>query len=402
MQENKKDISIFIFRNDLRLQDNIGLIEALKNSKKVIPIYLLENLDLFNLKNYNKQQFIIETLIDLDKELTKSRSRLFVIKNISELIKIIKKNNIDSIFLNRLYHPKHILQEKKLSDFCKKQDMEFNIYNDFLLNEPSESKKVYKVYTPFLRYATKKNVSKSVNSNKKNYVPKNFIKSNIDISKLLKNKNENIHKHGGRTNGKKILRNLKKYKNYKEIRDYPAIDGTTKLSAYINVGALSIREIYHKIIKLFSKRHELIRQLYWREFFYQLYYNMPELFKDVLRKRNIRWTKSKTFFNKWKKGKTGIPLIDAGMKELNETGYMHNRIRMLVSNNLSLKEKVDWRLGEKYFAKKLTDYDPILNNGNWQYMVQVGANTAPFPRILNPELQLKKFDKDFEYIEKWD
>jgi deoxyribodipyrimidine photo-lyase len=197
------------------------------------------------------------------------------------------------------------------------------------------------------------------------------------------------------------LNSLSKFKKYKDIRDFPAIEGTTRLSAYINVGAISIRQVYYKVVQTFSKKHELIRQLYWREFYYQLYYKMPELFKGVLRKRNIRWTKSKTFFNKWKKGTTGIPLIDAGMKELNHTGFMHNRVRMLVSNNLSLKHGVDWRLGEKYFAKNLTDYDPILNHGNWQYMVQVGANTAPFPRILSSEIQQKKFDKDEKYINKW-
>jgi deoxyribodipyrimidine photo-lyase len=398
---SNSDLTIFVFRNDLRLQDNIGLFEALKASKKVLPVYLLENLDLFKLSNNNKQQFIIESLIDLNNDLIKKSSALFILKNISELQKIVKNKKINSVFINRLYHPKYVLQEKKLESFCKREKIEFNIFNDFLLNEPSENKKFYKVYTPYLRFASKKNIVKSVKNNRKNYVSKNFIKSSVNISKLLKSENKDIHKHGGYSNAIKILNSLSKFKKYKDIRDFPAIEGTTRLSAYINVGAISIRQVYYKVVQTFSKKHELIRQLYWREFYYQLYYKMPELFKGVLRKRNIRWTKSKTFFNKWKKGTTGIPLIDAGMKELNHTGFMHNRVRMLVSNNLSLKHGVDWRLGEKYFAKNLTDYDPILNHGNWQYMVQVGANTAPFPRILSSEIQQKKFDKDEKYINKW-
>ncbi|KKP22939.1 MAG: Deoxyribodipyrimidine photolyase [candidate division TM6 bacterium GW2011_GWF2_28_16] len=397
-----KNLSLFIFRNDLRLQDNTALIQALKNSQKVLLVYLLENLDIFKIKNYNNQQFIIESLYDLDKLLQKYNSQILFIKNINNLNLIIKNYKINNIYINKLYHPKHILQETKIKNLCVKNKVNFNIYHDFLLHDPEKSKKVYKVYTPFLRAFANKDIKVLQANNYKNYFNKKDIKNNINILKLIKKNNKNIHVHGGYTSAIKIINNLEKFKNYKDTRDYPGLkDSTTKLSAYINTGAISVRQVYSKIIKLFGKNHELIRQLYWREFYYQLYFLLPELFNTVLRKRNIKWQNNNKFFNLWKSGNTKILLLDAGIKELNTTGFMHNRVRMLVANYLSLKMWINWQKGEKYFAQKLTDYDPILNNGNWQYMAQVGANTAPFPRILNPEIQRKKFDKNGEYIKKW-
>ncbi|MBU4269862.1 deoxyribodipyrimidine photo-lyase [Candidatus Dependentiae bacterium] len=402
MKENIKKRSIcFIFRNDLRLNDNLGLIEALKTKSNVLPLYLAENLNLFCKNNYNNQQFIVESLIDLDLQLDKFGSKLLIIKNIKDLESIINEYNIKAFYINKLYHPLHLKQELEILKLCKKNNLEFKSLHDFLLHDLDVNKKIYKVYTPFLIFFSKKQILVTQKNNYKNYFSKKYIKNHLLLKNILNKKNKNLHKHGGSSNALKIIKNIKNYKNYKDERDIPAIDGTTKLSAYINVGAISIRTVYHEIVKEFGNNHEIIRQLYWREFYYQLYYGMPELFNSVLRPRNIKWKQDKIFLNSWKNAKTGIELVDAGMKELNVSGFMHNRIRMLTANYLALKKWINWELGEKYFAEKLTDYDPILNNGNWQYMAQVGANMAPFPRVLNPELQQKKFDKQKIYIKKW-
>lgn len=406
-----KPISIFIFRSDLRLQDNLGLIKALKISHKVIPIYFQENLNIFKNKNSNQLQFILESLDDLDKQLKKKNSKLFIFKDIKSLDNLIKKEKVEAIYINQLYHPKHIAQEKKLRTLCKKHKIEFFIEQDHLLHEiaiikPSGSKSLaYKVFKPFFMASKKIKIEKPKKNNYKNFSSKSSSFTNsISLEKLnktLKNKNENLHQNGGTKNAQKILRNIKKYKDYKNIKDFPSINGTTKLSAYINNGCVSIREVFYKIADAFGKNHELIRQLFWRDFYYNLYYAYPKLFKTGLKKSRVKWQYNRAKFNKWKNGKTKIELIDAAMNELNTTGFINNRCRMITSNYLTLKLKINWLWGEKYFAEKLTDYDPILNNGNWQFIAQVGTDTSPFLRIFNPELQTKKFDKDHRYINKW-
>ncbi|MBD3231738.1 deoxyribodipyrimidine photo-lyase [Candidatus Dependentiae bacterium] len=407
----KYGISVFVFRNDLRLQDNIALISALKNSKIVIPVYIQENLDLFKIKNDNNKQFLLESIEILDNELNKKKSKLIILKTVTNLKTLILKNQIEAIFINKLYHPFHIKQEKQLEKMCGTLKIALTIFQDFLLHEAlsitTNSGTAYKVYTPFFNKAKKQKVESSLRSNHKNYLSKRSkIKAVkiISIKKLfssLKKINENLHKNGGLNQGEKILQDISKFKDYKKQRDFPALQATTKLSAYINSGCVSIRQVYHAIVKKLGNNHELIRQIYWREFYYNLYYAYPELFKKTLKKPKVKWIGSRSLFNKWKKGKTGVLIVDAAMQQINQTGFMHNRCRMIVANFLTLRMKINWKWGEKYFAQNLTDYDPILNNGNWQYMAQVGTDTAGYLRVLNPKLQQKKYDKDCKYIKKW-
>jgi deoxyribodipyrimidine photo-lyase len=220
---------------------------------------------------------------------------------------------------------------------------------------------------------------------------------------MLPHENENLHVHGGAHNGQKILHRLKKCKDYLKERDIPALEATTNLSAYLKFGCVSPREAADAIKSHLGPHHPLIRQLYWRDFFYHIVAHNPSVFGHAYHKKydHLWWSKSKADFGKWCEGKTGFPIVDAGMRQLNETGYMHNRVRMIVASFLTKDLHINWQWGEKYFAQQLVDYDPALNNGNWQWSASTGADAQPYFRIFNPWTQQKKFDPHCDYIKKW-
>ena len=209
---------------------------------------------------------------------------------------------------------------------------------------------------------------------------------------------------GGRKEGIKKLKSIKKYKYYNDERNSLSIR-TTELSAYIKFGCISIREVFHVILKHLGKENVLLSQIFWREFYYYIGYYFPRVLegKNYNRKFDkIKWRWNKKHFEAWKNGQTGFPVVDAGMRQLNTTGYMHNRGRLITSNFLNRILGIDWRHGEKYYATKLVDYDPIVNNGNWQWSASVGVDPKPYTqRIFNPWIQSEKFDKDCKYIKKW-
>ena len=186
---------------------------------------------------------------------------------------------------------------------------------------------------------------------------------------------------------------------YHKHRDYPALDSTTKLSAYIKFGCVSIREVYYN----YHKNRSLLRELIWREFYANIMYYFPHVIGSNFKKKydKIKWSNNKDWFDKWCKGQTGYALVDAGMNQLNTTGWMHNRVRMVVAMFLTKDLLIDWRWGEKYFATKLVDYDPASNNGGWQWSASTGTDAQPYFRIFNPEIQTKKYDKNYDYIKKW-
>jgi deoxyribodipyrimidine photo-lyase len=229
-----------------------------------------------------------------------------------------------------------------------------------------------------------------------------MIKLDEAFTRFTKN-NPNILVHGGRMNGLKLLKQaLLKQKDYGKDRDY-LFYNTTHLSAYIKFGCVSVREVYHSFSQEFGKKSAIIKELFWREFFVNILYCYPEVIgKSYIEKyRKIKWNKSISLFELWKEGKTGFPVVDAGMRELNTTGYMHNRVRMIVASFLVKVLLLDWRLGEKYFSQKLTDYDIASNNGNWQSISSTGADMKPYFRDMNPWIQSQKFDVNTEYIKKW-
>lgn len=406
------DYSLFIFTRDLRLEDNTGLIEALKVSNNVIPIFILNPVQLDDMNEYksnNVIQFMIESLIELDEELKQKGSKLYLfydepIKVITNLL--INHQEIKAVYMNMDYTPFARNRIKSLRKICDKYLVPLFEYEDYMLtgckNVLKNDNTPYSIFTPYYKAAQKIKVKQIIKNNHHNYVS-NHKKFNDEytgnLNTFYKN-NINIMVHGGRMNAIKILKNIKKFKKYAETRDYP-IYNTTHLSAYMKFNLVSIREIY-KAIKKLGVKSVLMKQIYWRDFYMMTMYNYPWVIGNNMKKKlHIKWIYNKKQFNLWKNGKTGIPLIDAGMRQMNQIGYMHNRLRMNVANFLVKILHIDWRLGEKYFAQQLVDYDPANNNGGWQWCASTGVDSQPYFRVFNCWIQSFKIDNDATYIKKW-
>lgn len=400
--------TLFIFRRDYRLIDNKGLEHCMNNCKNVLPIFIFTPEQVTNKNKYksdNAIQFMIESLNDLNGELKKHGSKLhtFYGKNVDVLKKICNKINVERIVFNMDYTPYAIKRDKKIKKFCKKNDIECVICEDYLLAPIGKMLKKngepYTIFTPFLNNGLEIKIDKPVKSRIKKLVKVN----KLDESGFIKYvENENILVRGGRKNALKKLSNVAKMKKYDQFRNTVSIP-TTQLSAYIKFGCISVREVYW----CFKKTNAtLLSQLFWRDFYYYIAWYFPEVMKgENYRFKKLKWKwndKNKINFKKWCNGETGFDIVDAGMKQLNETGYMHNRARLITSNFLNRILNIDWRHGEKYFAKMLIDYDPCVNNGNWQWIASVGVDPKPYyQRIFNPYLQEKKYDSDKKYITKW-
>jgi deoxyribodipyrimidine photo-lyase len=404
-------LSIFIFRRDIRLYDNNGLIEALKNSEKVIPIFIFTPEQLVNnkYKSDNSVQFMMESLEDLEKQIKEKKGKIYYFYGEpSNVINKILKNNkkIDAIYLNMDYSPYSIKRDKLIKEVCEKNKIDFNSYEDILLNKVGSIKtsdeKTYTKFTPYFNKAKKIKIEKPKDNRRDNYF-KNEINDIYEGSKTkFYKKNDKLLRNGGRKEGLKILKNISNYKDYNKIRNCLE-KHTTQLSAYIKFGCLSIREIYWEFHDKLGISNELIKQLYWRDFYYNIMYSYPNVIGGNMKKEydKIKWINNSSWFNKWKQGKTGFPIVDAGMREMNNTGFMHNRSRMIVSNFMIKLLGINWQKGEKYFATKLYDYDVANNNGGWQWSSSSGADSQPYFRIFNPWLQSKKFDPNGIYIKKW-
>lgn len=397
--------SLFIFRRDFRIKDNIGLKECYKKSSIVYPIFIFtpEQIKKNDYKSDNAVQFMIESLKDLDKELN-NKLNLFY-GNYLDIIKQLKKDlNINSVFTNTDYSPYAIKRDEEIEKLCEKEKLTFIKKDDILLFKPGTLKQ-YKVFTPYYNYVLNKKISKPKGKIKLEKIKKiNSINNQITFEETKKyyKYNDKINVKGGRKEGMKIYKNIKKFEEYKITRDIMT-KKTTELSGYLKFGCLSIREVSNKIIKKLGLKHPLYRQIIWREFHYQLeYYNKERFGKNMIEKWDkIKWSNNKKNLELWKRGETGYPIVDASMRQMNETGYMHNRGRMIVASFLSKTLGIDWREGEKYFAQKLLDYDVYVNNSNWQNVVSTSFGASPYFRIFNPWTQSKKFDKDCNYIKKW-
>lgn len=416
MAEKKYTKALFIFRRDLRLNDNQGLRTALSESDVVIPCFILDPRQVGKTNDYrsaNGIQFMIESLEDLASQLSKKKGRLYIFHGDADVVvkKLIKSEKIDAVFFNRDYTPFSIARDKAIQKACAAHDIACIESPDALLNEPEDIKtgggKPYSIFTPFYKYCAKNNpIEKPVSLRFNNFYAKSITLAQTPktiFKKILPHENTDILVHGGSHNGQKILHGLVKFKNYVKERDIPALDATTHLSAYLKFGCVSVREVADAIKTHLGAHHPLLRQLYWRDFFYHIMFHTPSVFGHAYHKKydKLWWSKSKADFKKWCEGKTGFPIVDAGMRQLNETGYMHNRVRMIVASFLTKDLHINWQWGEKYFAQHLVDYDPALNNGNWQWSASTGADAQPYFRIFNPWTQQKKFDPHCEYIKEW-
>lgn len=405
-------LALHIFRRDLRLYDNTALIESLKSANEVIPCFIFDKRQIENnpYKSNNCIQFMVNSLQELDTELRKKNSKLYFFYGIAEEIvaELLVKYKINAVFTNRDYTPFSNERDKRIEKICHELNVDFYSYADLLLHEPEEIKKVnnqpYTVFTHFYKKCLPLQVQLPIKNLYSNYYSKNIIFEDESIlKKLLTINNPNIFLKGGRNEGLLLLKNIKHLSDYQEVRNFPALNKTTQLSAHNKFGTLSIREVYAEIVKHFNTHHTLINELYWRDFFTHIAFNYPYVLGEAFyQKYNaICWSQNQKHFEAWCEGRTGFPIVDAGMRQLNATGYMHNRVRMVTASFLIKDLHIDWRWGEKYFAQKLIDYDPAVNNGNWQWTASTGCDAQPYFRIFNPWLQQSKFDKECVYIKNW-
>ncbi|RDJ31293.1 MAG: deoxyribodipyrimidine photo-lyase [Crenarchaeota archaeon] len=400
--------TLFLFRRDLRLDDNTALLAACKESDSVLPCFIFDTKILKNFKKSRfRLRFLIESLIDLDAQLKKKRTQLHIFEGTYPQIiqKLLKENDIDAVFVNSDYTKSSKKRDSIVNGICKKTNVKFNSLADLTIQNFEHIRTAqgtpYKVFTQFFRKANLLQVRKPQKFTHKNFISKKSELSLEEISQKHPKTDSPIK--GGTYEGRKILKNMSKFKNYGKDRNYPYLDATTHLSAHNKFGTISIREIYHKIADELGKDHTLISELFWRDFFISIMYYYPYTFGSSFRKKysKIPWSTNKKSFEKWANGMTGFPIVDAGMRELNATGYMHNRVRMIVASFLTKDLHINWKWGERYFAEKLIDYDPSVNVGNWQWAASTGCDSQPWFRIFNPWMQQKKFDPDCKYIKKW-
>jgi len=402
--------SLFIFRRDLRLQDNTGLNEALRLSKQVLPCFIFDprQIDAHSYQSQPGLHFMLQSIADLDQQLQDVGGKLTLYRGLPDQViaSILEQQSIQAVFINRDYTPFSRRRDIALAETCQRLGLPLYILADALITEPEQAVKAdqtpYKVFTAFYNNARQFPVLLPQALSSQSFTS---VASEVSLEQVALSftKNTLVAINGGRSQAFLILDQLVDQSDYFNTRDFPVLDATSKLSAHLKFGTCSVREVYYAITETLGSEHPLLRQLYWRDFFTHIAYHFPQVFgKAFLEKfANVHWDNNLEYFQAWAEGRTGFPIVDAGMRELNATGFMHNRVRMIVASFLVKDLHVSWRWGERYFAQHLVDYDPCVNNGNWQWAASTGCDAQPYFRIFNPWLQQQKFDADCQYIYRW-
>ncbi|MBK8300510.1 MAG: deoxyribodipyrimidine photo-lyase [Chitinophagaceae bacterium] len=400
----KPTINIFWFRRDLRLTDNAGLYHALKDGKPVLPLFVFDSniLDELEDKTDSRVEFIHLALQAIQQQLVNVGSSLDVrYGNPLEVYQaLLKEYNVEKVFTNHDYEPYAKQRDTAIEKLLKDHGASFYTFKDQVILEKDEvvkdDGKPYTIFTPYSRKW--KGVLTEFHlkpySNKKYF--NNFYKQ--PGRKLISLEEMGFNAAGLSFPGKEWQGQI--IRNYKEQRDFPAVQGTSRLSVHLRFGTISIRELAGEAGAL---NETFLNELIWRDFYHMILWHFPKVvdhaFKPAYDK--IKWRNNEKEFEAWCNGQTGYPIVDAGMRELNTTGFMHNRVRMIVASFLTKHLLIDWRWGEAYFAKKLLDYDLAANNGGWQWAAGSGCDAAPYFRVFNPYLQTQKFDPELKYIRKW-
>ena len=405
--------SAFIFRRDLRLEDNLGLLEALEASEEVLPVFIFDPRQIDPKQNEYFSApafyFLLNSLEELDEALKSRDSQLYVFKgNPGKVTKsLIQNDDIDAVFVNKDYTPFSRKRDKEIADVCEAVEVEFKRCDDCALASlegiRTGQDKAYTVFTPFMKKAMEQEVPKPRKNNFSNYFSAASKTKTVSLADYSVDVDQyDLTLQGGRDEGLKILRENHYLKNYKDRRNLPAEHGTSRLSAHHKFGTISIRETYHMAKEHTGAHSQFVSELYWRDFYFYIAYHFPKVFEESFLDwaNNIEWVNDEDQFSAWCTGRTGVPMVDAGMRELISTGWIHNRSRMIVASYLTKNLLIDWRWGEKFFAQHLTDYDPSQNNGGWQWSASTGADPRPL-RIFNPYTQAQKYDPDAAYIKKW-
>jgi deoxyribodipyrimidine photo-lyase len=392
-------MDIFWFRRDLRINDNTALYNALINGKNIQPIFIFDD-NIVEELPYNDARitFIYQQLNSINVELKKHGSSLKIFYGDPYKIftEILYNNRVNNVYINRDYEPYALERDSSIFELLKDFGGQLKSYKDQVIFEQNEVVKKdglpYTVFTPFKNKWLEKFRS-----------TKNFIYKNPNLKNLVKSNYTfpSMEDLGFEESSIKVPDfDLKVVAKYDETRNFPSLDSTSKIGPHLRFGTVSIREIVENVKDVNST---YLSELIWREFFMQILWHFPKVVKENFRAKydGIQWRNKEDEFKKWCEGKTGYPLVDAGMRELNATGFMHNRVRMVTASFLCKHLLIDWRWGEAYFAEKLLDYELASNNGNWQWSAGTGCDAAPYFRVFNPSEQIKKFDNKNQYINKW-
>ncbi len=400
----KQKVAVFWFRRDLRLHDNTGLYEALTSGIPVLPIFIFDS-DILDTLDPDDARvtFIHEQLEKINTKLKASGSCLATYLGKPEAIykQLISEYHITAVYTNRDYEPYALQRDQQIETLLTSKGIAFNTFKDQVIFEQDNIVKQdglpYKVYTPYSKKWLEALKIQGIQKFPSEKHLNNFVKNNE--LPFLSLQDMGLKASAIKVNGYKL--NATFINTYESKRNFPALDGSSKLGIQLRFGTVSIREI----VLLASKHanNTFLKELIWREFFMQILWHFPHTATKAFKPKynRIVWRNDEQEFYLWCQGKTGYPLVDAGMRELNATGNMHNRVRMVVASFLCKHLLIDWRWGEAYFAKKLLDYDMSSNIGNWQWVAGCGTDAAPYFRIFNPTTQAQKFDKNLDYILKW-
>ena len=397
----QQGIAIFWFRRDLRLEDNVGLFRALNSRYPVIPLFIFDEAILDSLpKNDARVGFIHESLSKINQKLQEIGSALLVKKGETQTVwqQLIQEFDVKEVFFNKDYEPYALKRDLAVSELLKSNAIESFSFKDQVIFEENEITKSdglpYTVYTPYKNKWLEKYTD-------------NCPVPEYECDELLANFYQNsfafptLEQIGFTESTIKVQPyNLKHISHYHETRDFPALDTTSYLSVHLRFGTVSIRKLVNWAA---TKNQVFLSELIWREFFMQILFHFPKVVTHNFKSSydGIQWRNDEADFRRWCSGTTGYPMVDAGMRQLNETGYMHNRVRMVVASFLCKHLLINWQWGEAYFAQKLLDFDLSANVGNWQWAAGTGCDAAPYFRVFNPDIQLKKFDEKGIYIRKW-
>lgn len=393
------EIAVFWFRRDLRLDDNTGLTAALKTGLPVLPVFIFDtNITVELPVNDPRITFIYKSVLNINQQMAQYGSSLLILQGdpLKVFTDISKLYNIRKLFFNRDYEPYALDRDKKINTFFEAEGTEVFSFRDQVIFEPGEIIKdngePYTVYTPFKNKWLSKYYSKGA-----------ALNPPVDFNGLLKInfKFPELKELGFTFSGISVKDfDLSVIDNYSETRNLPHLDSTSYLSPHLRFGTIGPRQV---IARLQKKHETFLSELVWREFFMQILFFFPKVVNSNFKAKydGIQWRNNEDDFQKWCRGETGYPMVDAGMRQLNSTGYMHNRVRMITASFLCKHLLINWQRGEAYFAGKLLDFELSSNNGNWQWAAGTGCDAAPYFRVFNPEEQRKKFDNNYEYIRKW-
>ena len=397
-------ISIFWFRRDLRLHDNKALFHALQSEEKILPIFIFD-IDILEKipKDDARISFIYSELKAMNKHLEAHETEIKMFYgNPKEVFKSLMKNyTIVKVFTNHDYEPYAIKRDLEIKEVVSTSKIDFQTYKDQVIFEKNEitkkDGKPYVVYTPY----SKKWLEKYETNKPENYPSEDLLDR---LYKKTKSETLTLSDIGFIETSipiKNYIFNSRIINEYEETRNFPALDNTSKLGPHLRFGTVSVRQMVSRADAYENKI--FLKELIWREFFMQILWHFPETHKNSFKSKydRIIWRNNEKEFKKWCEGNTGYPMVDAGMRQLNKTGFMHNRVRMLVGSFLCKHLLIDWRWGEAYFAEKLHDYEMSSNVGNWQWVAGTGVDASPYFRIFNPTSQIQKFDKELKYIQKW-